>query len=95
LLKQASWHADPVKLFHFRTPKGAEVDIVLERNGDVVGVEVRSGQTVTAEDFRGLKVLAELAKGRFHRGLVLYFGREAVAFGPNLQAVPLTALWEW
>jgi predicted AAA+ superfamily ATPase len=95
LLKQASWHPDPPQLFHFRTPKGAEVDLVLEQNGHVVGVEVRSAQTVTAEDFKGLKALAELAGRRFHRGLVLYLGRQAVAFGPNLQAVPLTALWEW
>jgi uncharacterized protein len=86
LLKQASWHPDPPQPFHFRTPKGAEVDLVLERNGHGVGVEVRSAQTVTAEDFKGLKALAELAGRRFHRGLVLYLGR---------QAVPFTALWEW
>ena len=71
------------------------MDLVLERNGHVVGVEVRSTQTVTAGDFNGLKALAELAGRRFHRGLVLYLGRRAVAFAPNLQAVPLTALWEW
>jgi hypothetical protein len=52
-------------------------------------------ETVTAQDFKGLKALAELAGRRFHRGLVLYPGRQAVAFGPNLQAAPLTALWEW
>lgn len=46
---------------------------------------------MTAQDFKGLKALAER---RFHRGLVLYPGRQAVAFGPNLQAAPLTALWE-
>jgi predicted AAA+ superfamily ATPase len=95
LLKQASWHADPPQLFHFRTPKGAEVDLVLERHGHVVGVEVRSAQTVTAEDFKGFRALAELAGRRFHRGLVLHLGGQTAAFGPNLQAVPLTALWEW
>jgi uncharacterized protein len=95
LLKQASWHPDPPQIFHFRTPKGAEVDLVLERNGHVVGVEVRSTQTATAEDFRGLRTLAELSGRRFHRGVVLYLGRQVVAFGPNLHAVPLTGLWEW
>ncbi len=71
------------------------MDLVLERNGRVDGVEVRSAQTVAAEDFKGLKALAELAGRRFHRGLVLHLGSQAAAFGPNLQAVPLTALWEW
>ena len=47
------------------------------------------------EDFKGLKVLADIAGHRFHRGFVLYLGRQAVAFGPNLHAVPLTTLWEW
>ena len=61
----------------------------------MVGVEVRSAQTVTAEDFKGLNALAELAGRRFHRGLVLHLGRQSVAFGSSLQAVPLTALWEW
>jgi predicted AAA+ superfamily ATPase len=94
-LKQASWHSDPPQVFHFRTPTGAEVDLVLERNGHVLGIEVRSAQTVTVEDFKGLKALAELTGSRFRRGIVLYLGRQAVTFGPNLQAVPLTALWEW
>ena len=71
------------------------MDLVLERNGQVVGVEVRSAQTVTAEDCKGLKALAELPGRRFHRGLVLHLGRQSVAFGSKLHAVPLTALWEW
>jgi len=95
LLKQASWRADNPRLFHFRTPKGAEVDVVLERDGHVVGIEIRAAHTVTADDFRGLRVLAELAGRRFHRGLVLYLGGQAVAFGPQLHAVPFTAVWEW
>ena len=37
---------------------------------------------------------ATTAGHRFHRGLVPYLGRQAVTFGPNLQAVPRTALWE-
>jgi predicted AAA+ superfamily ATPase len=28
-------------------------------------------------------------------GVVLYLGDRVVAFGPNLHAVPLTALWDW
>ena len=30
LRKQVSWHEDQPKLYHFRTPKGFEVDAVLE-----------------------------------------------------------------
>lgn len=73
----------------------ARLGRAVERNGHVVGVEVRSTQTAIAEDFKGLKALADLAGRRFHRGIVLYLGRQVVAFGPNLHAVPLTGLWEW
>jgi len=95
LQKQVSWHPDLPELFHFRTPTGAEVDTVLERDGRVVGVEVRASQTVTARDVKGLAALGELAGRRFHRGLILYTGNQLVAFGPRLHAVPVTALWEW
>ena len=45
----------PMLLYHhFRTPKGIEVDVVVEFDeGEVVGVEVTQGQTVTGDDFRG------------------------------------------
>ncbi len=94
LLKQASWHRILRRSSIFGHPREPR-STVLERNGHVVGVEVRSTQTATAEDFKGLKALAALAGRRFDRGIVLYLGRQAVAFGPNLHAVPLTGLWEW
>lgn len=40
---------------------------------------------MTAEDFKGLKALAELAGRRFHRGLVLYLGRSDALGKPNLK----------
>ncbi len=31
---------------------------------------------------------------RFHRGVVLYTGRETLPFGPDLWGLPMTALWQ-
>ncbi len=95
LLKQASWHPSEPQVFHFRTPKGAEVDVVLETNGHLVGVEVKAAETLTGDDFRGLTMLASMTGRRFHRGMVLYLGERVVPFGKQLYAVPLSALWEW
>src|SRR5262245_36339236 len=95
LQKQAGWQPDLPEIFHFRSPKGAEVDAVLDRAGRVVGIGVRASQTVPASDVRGPTALQDLAGRRFHRGLVLYPGSHTVAFGPRLHAVPVTALWEW
>jgi predicted AAA+ superfamily ATPase len=94
LLKQRGWSKLQPNLFHFRTSSGDEVDLVLEdRAGNIVGVEVKSSATIDANHFKGLKVLADAAGDRFVRGVVLYGGKEAVPFGKNLHALPLSALW--
>ena len=38
-------------------------------------------------------LLAEAARERFVRGIVLYTGMTTVSFGKNLTAVPVPALW--
>jgi predicted AAA+ superfamily ATPase len=94
LLKQVSWSRTQSRLFHFRTQTGQEVDVVLENPaGHLVGIEVKAGATVTTQDFKGLRALAELTGRRFQRGLVLYTGTESVPFGARLHALPVSALW--
>ena len=80
---------------HFRDHRGNEVDFVLESRGgrQIVGIEVKSKATLGADDFRGLRVLAEAAGDQFHRGVVLYTGVEALPFGKQMYALPVTALW--
>ena len=95
LRRQASWHADEIRFFHFRDKDGAEVDIVMERGAsEIVGVEVKAGATVTQADFRGLRKLKEAAGERFAAGVVLYDGETSAGFGDGLHAVPIRALWE-
>jgi uncharacterized protein len=94
LVKQASWSEAAPHLFHFRTPTGHEVDVVLEdAAGRVVGIEIKATHAVTASDFKGLRVLADAAGSRFVRGIVLSLQDDVVPFGANLHAVPLAALW--
>jgi uncharacterized protein len=95
LRKQASWGKTKPQLFHFRTQTGQEVDIVMEdAAGRLVGVEVKASAPVNSSDFKGLHALREIAGKRFMRGVVLYTGAEAVAFGTNLFALPLANLWQ-
>jgi hypothetical protein len=96
LEKQAGWSRVRPALFHFRSHDGREVDVVLEApGGRVVGIEVKAAATVGSADFKGLRLLAEAAGRRFHRGVVLYTGREVVPFGEALHAVPVNAVWQW
>lgn len=94
LRKLASWSATQPQLFHFRTQIGQEVDVVLEdAAGRIVGVECKSGATVSADDCRGLRYLAQLTRPRFARGIVLYTGERVIPFGANLHALPVSSLW--
>ncbi|MDR3186833.1 MAG: ATP-binding protein [Holosporaceae bacterium] len=90
LLKNLS---EQTQLFHFRTLDNKEVDFVLERsNGDVVGIEVKSSSTISANDFAGLKALKEAVGASFKCGIVLFSGKNTIPFGEKMFAVPVTGL---
>ncbi|MGA2262664.1 MAG: ATP-binding protein [Acidobacteriota bacterium] len=94
LLKQAEWEESRPLLMHYRTAAGKEVDFVLEEGGRrVAGIEVKSSHAVSAQDFSGLRSLAEDAGKQFAAGVVLYAGEKVVPFGPHLWAVPISELW--
>lgn len=95
LQRQSGWSDVECSLLHFRSRERFEVDCVLEaRDGRVVGIEVKASATVVDQDFRGLRNLATLAAGRFTAGVILYTGRQALRFAPNLYALPMSSLWQ-
>ncbi len=92
--KQIAWSSSKPLMYHYRTFAGQEVDILLETPaGDLVGIEVKSSTTVGAGDFRSMKLLAETVKENFRMGIVLYVGKQALPFGRNLWALPVSAIW--
>jgi uncharacterized protein len=95
LLRQTAWSQTRLRLFHYRTQKQQEVDLVLEdARGRLVGIEVKKSASLTIHDFQGLRFLSEQVREKFVRGIVLYTGSESVAFGSNLHAVPVSAVWK-
>ena len=94
LARQLTWSRQRAELFHYRTKDKVEVDAVLEnRQGNVVGIEIKASSTVAAGDFRGLRHLAERIGDDFVAGIVFYTGTQILPFGPGLRAVPVSALW--
>ncbi|CUU02210.1 MAG: ATP-binding protein [Fimbriimonadales bacterium] len=95
LLKQIEFTAQRVRLSHFRTASGHEVDFVLEKaSGEVVGVEVKASSRLDADDFRGLRFLQSVVRERWQVGVVFYTGTKTLPFGERLWAQPVNALWE-
>ncbi|MCP5321884.1 MAG: ATP-binding protein [Pseudomonadales bacterium] len=94
LLKHLAFSARGLTLWHYRTQSGIEVDFLLEdRRGRLTGIEVKAAATVTQGDFKGLRHLRDTEPERFGRGIVFHTGRECVAFGDAMFAVPLSAWW--
>jgi len=94
LLKQISWSDHTITMFHYRDYKNAEVDIVLEGpGGDIVAIEVKSSESISADDFKHLKSFKESEGEKFIHGIVLYAGATTLPFGEKLTALPIASLW--
>jgi predicted AAA+ superfamily ATPase len=92
--KLMTFHDQKTDMYHFRTSDNKEVDIVLEKpNGQLAGIEVKKGDSISRSDFKGLEELQSLTGDDFICGIILYNGRDVVPFGENLWAVPLSNLW--
>lgn len=81
---------------HYRDSCKREIDFIVERaDGAMLGIEVKSGSSLGAEDFKHLKWFAvNLARERSFTGIVLYSGEHTLRFGEGFYAVPLAALGE-
>jgi len=93
LQRLAAFYDDRLRFSFYRDKDQVEVDVVMENEAnEMVAIEVKAAATVTSADFKGLRRLADLNKG-FRAGIVLYDGDQTVAFGENLFAAPVAALW--
>jgi len=94
LLKHLAFSSKGLSLWHYRTQTDIEVDFVLEKClGQLTGIEVKASASVDASDFKGLRHLQDTEAAAFQRGIVLYGGREIVAFSDRLFAIPLSLWW--
>jgi uncharacterized protein len=94
LRKQSAWSETQPQFYYWRTASGQEVDIVLEDSaGHLVGIEVKASATLHGGDLRGIQALADAARKRWIRGIVLYTGSDVIPFAHNLYGIPVSSLW--
>lgn len=94
LRKQSVWIDEPLNFYHYRDKDKVEVDVVIENTmGDCFAIEIKAAATLNTKDFTGLKRFQSVAGDRFKIGVLLYDGDHTTAFGDNLYAVPVGALW--
>ncbi len=69
---------EPARLSTYRTESGREVDLIIEKDGETLGVEIKSGARVSSADFSGLKSFSSLRRGRgSKRFILLYAGNKS------------------
>ena len=71
------------ELYHYRDREKREIDFIIQDNeNNIYGIEVKSGSSVTKDQFKHLKWFKEnLAKNKSFTGVVLYTGEHVVSFG--------------
>lgn len=85
--------APGIKIRQYRDSDKREIDFLVENeSSETLGIEVKSGSAIGANDFKHLKWFARtLSQGQF-TGIVLYSGCRTLPFGDGFYAVPLGAL---
>lgn len=87
-LNRAGRHA--WKLTSYRTEAGAEVDLIVERDHDIVAIEIKHGRNVASSDMRGLASFAAAAGHRKPVHLWLFYrGERRQRFDHGVEVWPI------
>ena len=78
----------PPQAYHWRTNGGAEVDIVLERDGKLYPLEVKCKSHLNKHDLRGLHAFRETYPSLTMPGVVLYAGSDCFRVDEHTLALP-------
>ncbi|MES2345065.1 MAG: ATP-binding protein [Chlamydiota bacterium] len=83
----------PPNTYHWRSAGGAEVDLILERNGKFYPIEMKCKTNLTKADLSGLKAFrSSYLKMNIMPGLVIYAGSESYKLDEDTLALPWNLL---
>ena len=63
-------------LYFWRDSQGHEVDIIAEQGNDLIPIEIKSGQTITTDYFKGLQYWQTL-NGQLPKPWLIYAGKQS------------------
>jgi len=86
LYHAAHAHGHSFSVSSYRTEHGAEVDLIVEREGKVWAIELKASRNVGVSDLTGLNSFAEYF-GAKHEAVVAYLGTTARKIG-NVHVLP-------
>ncbi len=89
VLRQGMTLSMPPHAYHWRTGGGAEVDLIIERDGRLYPIEVKCKTNLSRHDASGLRAFRETYENaRIMTGLVIYAGSECYRIDEHTIALP-------
>ena len=80
---------DNVQLYHWRTQGGAEVDLIIEKDGMFFPIEFKSTTNPSGQDARGiLQFYKNYPHLKIQKGLVIHAGSNVIPLGEHAVGIP-------
>lgn len=95
IIRSLPYQETNLRVYHWRSPDNREIDIILERDRTLVGIEVKAATGFSAKDLQNLRWFSEVGPGRNRNftGILFYLGKEKFSVGHKIFAIPVSALW--
>jgi len=82
------------EIYFYRTRSGLELDIILQTEKGIIGMEIKARTAVASADLRAMREVAKVLGKEWRGGLVVYLGNTIQKIGePNVWAVPSRRLF--
>lgn len=79
-------HHPGSRFYFFRTHAGAEIDLIIDRGAERIGVEIKAGATI--EPLGSLNLRRGIEDGVIHRGIIAYQGSRRFEARKGISVVP-------
>jgi predicted AAA+ superfamily ATPase len=96
ILKWNNTMQKEANIFFYRTRTGMELDALIETKHGLIGIEIKSRDTVNRKDMRILKKIAEAIPDKWQGGIIIYQGKKIEKIdrdGSNIWAIPSRRLF--
>ncbi|CAA6806481.1 MAG: Putative AAA ATPase [uncultured Sulfurovum sp.] len=88
LLKHIGFTMDDTQIYHYLTSDKKEIDFILQRNDEIIAIEVKSSSRVGKDDFRHIMDYQKNSSKNVF-GIVLYMGENVLHINEQCVALPL------
>ncbi len=87
-VRQAQYEKTVPAAWHYRCHSGAEVDLILERDGLLYPIEIKAASNPTPRDAYGIEVFQQEYGKQATTGLLIHAGRDILRIADRCLAIP-------